>query len=154
SVADRMAKDCLILPDAGVDLTAIDEWADTATTSHRDGLPMMYFQCTKGLAEYRHGRYASATNWMQPYRDSSDPFLNIYANIVRARARCRQAERELTRGELRNAVKIAETKSPPLNTDNLFKNVHWADWILAHALTGEARALISSAAVPEPGQPP
>src|SRR5262249_29964431 len=53
SVADRMAKDCLILPDAGVDLTAIDEWADTATTSHRAGVAMMYFQCTKGLAEYR-----------------------------------------------------------------------------------------------------
>ena len=46
SIADRMAKDCLILPSSGVDLSAAGRMADMAATG---GHP--YFFLCKGLAE-------------------------------------------------------------------------------------------------------
>ena len=58
-----MAKDCMILPASGVDLTIESNWADTAVTVGKNHKYLAYFQGTKGLAEYRQGRLIEAAEW-------------------------------------------------------------------------------------------
>jgi serine/threonine protein kinase/tetratricopeptide (TPR) repeat protein len=65
--ADRMAKDCLILPRAEADLRVPGELAETAVTLGRgDAQSLPYFQCCKALAELRLGHYEGAVASAQP----------------------------------------------------------------------------------------
>src|SRR5271166_5282614 len=59
-IADRMAKDCLILPSSGVDLQAVGELAETAVTVGGQAPWANMFRCCKALAEYRQGHFGSA----------------------------------------------------------------------------------------------
>jgi serine/threonine protein kinase/Flp pilus assembly protein TadD len=68
-IADRMAKDCLILPRPGADLTMPAELAENAVTRGREDLQSLpYFRCCKALAEYRQGHWEAAAGWAQPTR--------------------------------------------------------------------------------------
>jgi tetratricopeptide (TPR) repeat protein len=62
--ADRIAKDCLILPGSGASLATVATMADTAVTEGQHSGDLPYFQFCKGLAQYRQGRFASAADWM------------------------------------------------------------------------------------------
>src|SRR5713101_8044303 len=53
AIAERMAKDCLILPPPAADLETIGKMADTAVAAGPDHKFWHYFQFVKGLAEYR-----------------------------------------------------------------------------------------------------
>src|SRR5262249_41384580 len=62
-VAERIAQDCLLLPDSGADLAFMDELADKAlaTGTGTDGFP--YFQACKAMARYRLGDFCEALDW-------------------------------------------------------------------------------------------
>src|SRR5205814_1851316 len=65
TVAERMAKDCLLLPPPNDQLETIVKMTDRAVAagpSHRNWL---YFEFAKGLVEYRRGNPASAVEWLQ-----------------------------------------------------------------------------------------
>ena len=61
--ADKAAKACLILPSSGADPNAVKQLADIAVTKDQEGRLFSYRQCTKGLLEYRQGRFQSAIEW-------------------------------------------------------------------------------------------
>src|SRR5258708_11437097 len=63
--ADKMAKDCLILQSAGVDLEPVAAMAETAVAAGRREAPYPFFECCKALAEYRQGHYEGAAKWAQ-----------------------------------------------------------------------------------------
>ena len=65
AIADRMAKDCLILHTSGVDLQMVAELAEVAVTEGEKNRFLPYFHCTRGLADYRQGNYPAAITWMQ-----------------------------------------------------------------------------------------
>ncbi len=50
-VAERMAKDCLILPSSGADLDTVSKMADTAVRMGTNHPALTWFQFAKGLAE-------------------------------------------------------------------------------------------------------
>jgi hypothetical protein len=62
-VAERIAQDCLLLPDSGADLVLMDKLADKAVTagSGTDGFP--YFQACKAMSNYRLGHFSDAVAW-------------------------------------------------------------------------------------------
>src|SRR5215470_10277669 len=88
--AERMAIDCLLRPNPGVDLHLADRIADTAVTrgsSQKDRLP--YFQVCKAMSSYRLGRYAEATTWASKSLDGSPAYLGTdpwLMNNARAQA--------------------------------------------------------------------
>ena len=55
-----------------------------------------------------------------------------------------KAERLTASATLAKAVEIAETKLPKLDSGDLGVGWRWLDWIIAHALMREAKALIQS----------
>jgi WD40 repeat protein len=58
--AEQMAKACLILPAAGIDLEAVARLADTAVTKGAGSQYHAWHELAKGLAEYRQGHFVGA----------------------------------------------------------------------------------------------
>ena len=142
NTADRMAKNCLILPDSGVDLSAVSAWADTAVTAGKDSGAFPWFQFCKGLAEYRQGHLAGAVDWTQKAlsRLGDIPERDVEAYMVLAMAQYRSKQAGEAGATLAKGVEIAERKLPKLDSGCLGGG--WIDWIIAHALLKEAKALI------------
>src|SRR5258708_20607174 len=65
NVADRIAKDLLMLPCSGPDLATAAQMAEVAVNAPTDHPDMTWFRFAKGLAEYRQGHFSSAVEWMQ-----------------------------------------------------------------------------------------
>ena len=139
--ADRIAKGCLILPGSGADLATVATMANTAVSEgqHRGALP--YFQLCKGLAEYRQGRFASAADWMATVLTNRLSFLPLdtQAYMVLAMAQHQSQQIEPARASLAKGAEI-EQKLSKLDSGDLGEG--WSDWIIAHALMSEAKALI------------
>jgi tetratricopeptide (TPR) repeat protein len=141
-IAERMTKLCLILPSSGVDLGAVDQMAETAVTVQETNHYLYYFQFAKGFAEHRQGHFSSSVEWIQKMlpKAGAVPFLDAEAHLVLAMAQHRLKHENEAQAALAKAVEIVETKLPRLDSGDIGPS--WTDWIIAHALLGEARGLI------------
>jgi len=143
-VADRMAKDCLIHPAAGVDLARVAALAEFAVTAGKAEAALPFFQLCKALAEFRQGRHASATEWARKAGETSFPHAAAEAYAVLAMAQFRLDQPEAARAALAKGAAIFETQLPKLESGDLGGD--WRDWIIARALLAEARTLINGEA--------
>jgi hypothetical protein len=101
-----------------------------------------WFQFCKGLAEYRQGHFAGAVDWTQKALSHAGdrPKRDVGAYMALAMAQYRSKQADEARTALAKGVEIAETKLPKLESGDLGDD--WLDWIIAHVLMREARALI------------
>jgi hypothetical protein len=147
-IGDRMAKDCSILPASGADQDIVGRLADTAVAAGSSNRFFAYFLCTKGLAEYRRDRFASAADWMGKTLDIGnhrdihqwDDFLYIEAYAVLAMAQQQLNQIEEARSSLAKGTAV-EAELPKLESGDI--GTIWRDWIIAHVLMDEARQLIN-----------
>jgi tetratricopeptide (TPR) repeat protein len=140
NTADRMAKDCLILPSSGADLNAVGALADVAVSKYPS---YSLFQCCKALAEYRQERFSEAVK--RADSSTKDPFsyskAEGYAILSMARFKSGQTNEAFI--ALAECDKVIEEQLPKLSDGNLGQD--WRDWIIAHALQKEAKALVNRA---------
>jgi Flp pilus assembly protein TadD len=145
NTAERTAKDSLILSDSGVDLNAVNALADIAVTAGKDSRDLPWFEFCKALAEYRQGHFAGAVDWAQKALchtgDQHNCDVEAYMVLAMAQYRCNQAE--LASVAFGKGVEIAESKLPKLESHDLGEA--WVDWLIAHALMCEGRALMGGA---------
>jgi tetratricopeptide (TPR) repeat protein len=144
--ADRIAKDCLILPGSGVNLDTVATMADTAVAEgqHSEFFQFFhYFQFCKGLAEYRQGRFASAADWMGTVLTNRGEALDLQteAYMVLAMSRSQSHQVEQARAALAKGTEL-EQELPKLGSGDV--GASWVDWIIAHALMREAKAIIGA----------
>jgi serine/threonine protein kinase len=137
-VADRMAKDCLILPSTGIDLKAVEAMAKVAVRAGPRSWYYSFFVCTEALAQYRLGNYSEAIHWAQAV-DNVDYGMaeaEDYAIIAMAEYRLgntNAAEQALSHfNQVRDKLPQPGTYFGP-----------WQDGIIVHALQKEADELIS-----------
>lgn len=141
-IAQGMVIDCLALPGSGTDLAAVSAWADTAVTD-TSGVDLPSFQLAKGLAEFRNGRFAEATEWMHKalnHSNSRDE-RDLAASAVLAMAQQALDQLQEAHAALARASEI-EARLPKSESGDLGAN--WDGWILGHALLREAQVLIDS----------
>jgi serine/threonine protein kinase/Flp pilus assembly protein TadD len=132
--AERMAKDCLLLPPPTSDLEPISKWADTAVAAGAGHSYWVYFQLVKGLAEYRLGHFAEALKWLQDVvENQSTPAHTVQAYMLWAMAEYQLKKPEEARSILAKGDKLAETDP----------GGPWNDRLIAQMLIREAKALIS-----------
>jgi Flp pilus assembly protein TadD len=151
--AESIAKDCLILPDSGANFDTLSSMADTAVAHYQPGPYFPFAQFCKGLAEYRQGRFVSATDWMRTVLTSSGTFLerDTQAYMVLAMSQCQLHQIDQARASLAKGAEI-EHALPKVESGDIGYN--WMDWIFAHALMREAKAMIGSQpATPEQTSP-
>ncbi|MGC3958497.1 MAG: tetratricopeptide repeat protein [Verrucomicrobiota bacterium] len=142
-VADRMAKDCLILPLPKFDLTPIDRWASLAVAEGKRNAALPFFRVCKAMAEYRQGRFASAVDWAERALESSFPYVVVEGNAVLAMAQHRLGQHEAARAALSKATAVATSDLPKLESREL--NGDWRDWIISHRWVQEAAAVLEAA---------
>jgi len=142
-VADRMAKDCLILPSARVDLKPVAAMAEVAVTKGAGAPTAPFYQCCKALAEYRQGHFEGAVEWAE--RAAKKPFnysqAEAYATLAMSQYQLKQVAN--ARAALAQCDTVVEQHMPKLGRDRL--GYDWRDWIIAHALLDEAHGLIEGA---------
>ena len=141
-IAERMAKDCLILPPAAADLETISKMADTAIAAGPNHEFWDYFQFVKGLAEYRQGHFSSAAEWLQKVvAHESDPYRTVAAYMVLAMAQHQLKQVDDARATLAKGIEMAEAKIATPGSPQ------WNDQMAARLLMREAKELIE-------GRPP
>jgi hypothetical protein len=146
-VAERMAKDCLFIPPPPSELNNIARMVETAVAGGPNHQYWPYFQFVKGLAEYRQGRFASASEWLQPVLGkTSDIYRTVQAHMTLAMAQHQLNQTEQARATLAKGLELAEARFPKLGKTGL--DEQWHDWIIAQVLMREAKALIEG----KPGQ--
>ena len=143
-VADKMAKDCLMLPSAGVDLKSVAALADVAVSRGSNAPAAPYFKFCKALAEYRLGHYQAATNWAGLAIQGPFDYPKANAAAVMAMSQFKLNQLDNARITLAFCNKVIEEKMPKFGQD---LGDDWQDWIMAHALQSEAKGLIA-------GEPP
>lgn len=141
-IADRMAKDCLIHPAAGVDLARVAKLADFSVTTGTNQPAYPFFQFCKALVEYRQGNFAAVATWAKPPSESAYPHVAVEANALLAMAEQQLQQPEAARASLARAVTLFQTRLPKLESGDLGDD--WRDWIIAHALIIEAETLIAT----------
>ncbi len=140
TVAERMAKACMILPPRTNDLQMLSSMADVAVAAGSTSGDWPYYEFVKGLAEYRQGRFGPAIEWLQKVVSAAgDPTRALEAYAVLAMAQYRQGEATAARGTLGSGRAFAEEQLQKYNGPN------WHDRITAEALMREAGALIPQA---------
>jgi tetratricopeptide (TPR) repeat protein len=136
----RAAKCCLLMPEAPIELRRIIDAVDSANTSATDML--QWFPITKGLAEFRLGRYEQAIDWATKGRDANEEQeVKIEAELIIAMANHKLGRNDQAQAALATAGGQIE-KNPPLlgigeNTDGESQG-----WLICHILLREANDLI------------
>ncbi len=137
--AHLISKDCLILPDSGVDLRIVDRMVDVSVAGE---LRWRGFSSTKALAEYRQGRFASAADWAEKTlaHETRPGWVTVQTSATLAMARHQLKQSDLAQAALTSAQDIANKALPKLDSADLGEE--WLDTIISHALLREATGLI------------
>ena len=138
--ADRLAKDCLILPSSGADLDAVAGLAETAVTNGKGQRPYTFFLCTKALADYRQGKFEQVVAGASEILKDPFPYTQAEGRAVLAMALFQLGNAEKARTALAEFESVVQKTVPPPESHDLGSD--WRDWIIAHALLDEARSLI------------
>jgi serine/threonine protein kinase/tetratricopeptide (TPR) repeat protein len=148
-IAERTAKDCLIVSNAMVDLTAVGKLAERAVRNGKEHQYFCWFAGTESLAEFRQSRFESAASWAQKALNATDSkvypkYLNLVAEVlpVLAMAQYNLKHADEARETLRRGNQILETKFPTVDSTGGL----WNDWIIAHVLMKQAEELIQGPA--------
>jgi len=140
--AERIAKDCLILPESGADLDTVARMARTALNSTTNLSDPAWCQLVQGLADYRQGRFAPAADWAEKAlaKPGTNSERDVQAYMVQAMACQRLNLPDKARAALATGKELAETKLPKLEGGDL--GGYWLDWVTAQVLLREASTLI------------
>jgi len=137
-VADRMAKDCLVLPEEGAGLSRFAAMADFAVGCPKVKNP--FFDFSEALAEYRRGRFESAAKWASPHTNDAYLCLRCECLEIAAMSQWQMGLRVEARGTLDEAARIVSSHIPqPEGADLGFD---WRDWIIADTLLQEGASLM------------
>jgi tetratricopeptide (TPR) repeat protein len=140
-IAERTAKDCLILADSGVDLGTVSKLAEVAASAVSRPNSNPFAQFTKGLAEYRQGRFLSAVEWTQKVLTAQGwPPLEAQASLVLAMSQQQLNHAGEAHTALAKGLDIIKRDGPDMESGDLGPS--WSDWLIADALLKEAKELI------------
>jgi tetratricopeptide (TPR) repeat protein len=134
--AEFMAKACLLLPDSTADPNVLGGLVQDPKD--------VYGWFTRGLAEYRRGNFAAATNWTQQAINYAGSYGGNYS-YVEARMVAAMAHHQLTRTNearsmIKEGVKLAEADTKQLTPGDL--GFDWRARLRDQILMKEAKALI------------
>ena len=151
TTAERIAKDCLILPSSGADPHALAKLANLAASGPADEALLPWYQFCKGLHDYRLGNLESAAEWLQASLSRPGDRLDrdMGGQAVLAMVNWGLKRTDPARSALAKAISIADTELPKIQNAKIGV---WLNWIISNALLREARALIEDApsAKPQP----
>jgi serine/threonine protein kinase len=147
-MAERLAKSCLLLPQAPSEVTKILRLVNTAVSAGPSQEHWEYVEFVKGLSEYRQGQFSNAVQWLEPIAREKSPWDRcVQTYMVLAMAQYQLKEIDQARATLATGLKV--NRDLPSLHNGLPES--WHDWIIAGLLVREAKALVAPPAN-QPGQ--
>jgi tetratricopeptide (TPR) repeat protein len=145
-VDERVAQDCLLLPNSGVNLELIDQLADAAVTIGSREASLPYFQACKAMSTYRLGRFREAIEWAEKATKSPTAEHQAKAKALGVSA---MANWQLGRKDAARAA-LAKGDASVLNLsrepDTVDLGESWVAWLMARISLDEATKLIRTEA--------
>ena len=152
-IAERVAQDCLLLPNSGVDSTWIDKLADIAVTRGSGETALPYFQACKAMSNYRLGRFSEAVEWAEKTVNSptAEAPAKGKAFAVLAMARWQLGQEPAARAALADG----DLAAPKFSPEHQDLGDSWVAWLMSRISLDEAAALIQSGSTSgsQPHQP-
>ena len=147
-IAERVAQDCLVLPNSGVDLALVDKMADTAVTRGGGEAALPYFEAAKAMSNYRLGRFNEAIEWAEKAVKSptAEAAAKAKAFAVQAMANWQLGQKSVARAALASGDQAAPRFSPEQDSKDLGES--WIAWLFARISLDEATTLMQSEASP------
>jgi serine/threonine protein kinase len=140
AIAERMAKDCLILPPGANEWEGIDKMVETALAAGPEYKYAAYCQFVKGFAEFRHGRYGSAEEWLQKVVNlPGHQYRKVQSYMLLAMTQQKLGRAEQARATLHEGVEFADAKLSKTGRD---LGDDWTDWVIAQILMREAKGAV------------
>ncbi len=133
-IAERIAQDCLLLPDSGADLALMDKLADKAITAGSSDSALPYFQACKAMASYRLGNSSDAIAWGEKATKSSIDLARAKAYAVLAMTNWQLGQKD----KAREALAVGDALVP--RAEDLGES--WVAWLMARISLDEATGLI------------
>ena len=109
-------------------------------------VPKAETEFVRGLLEYRLGNYSASSQWMLRLQEDLEldedlrEFVLPLSYLVLAMSQHHLGRPDEARQALSKGTELAQAKLPKLDSGDLGPN--WQNWIIAHALLREAKALI------------
>jgi eukaryotic-like serine/threonine-protein kinase len=142
TIAARASRDCLLLPPSAAELESIARMAELALTSPTN---LSWVKFTKGFAEYRQGRFESATRWLREAATlATDPALQFQVEMVLAMVQYEMKQPEAARATLAHGIAFAQANVPERD------GLNWYDRRNGYLLMKEAKALVQEVPSPKP----
>src|SRR6266404_3540803 len=139
-VNERVAQDCLLLPDSGADLVLMDKLADTAIKAGSSDAALPYFQGCKAMSNYRLGHFSEAIAWAEKGAKSSMDFAQAKAHAVLAMAHWQLGQKDDAGRALAKGEALAPGISPESGVQDLGES--WVAWLMARISLDEAAELM------------
>ena len=139
-IAERVADDCLLLPDSGADLQAVDKLADIAVAYTNDANAIPYFQACKALSAYRRGQFSEAVVWAEKSLKTDQAFAQAKGYAILAMAQWQLGQKEKASAMVADGDALAPRISSAQDTVDLGDS--WVAWLLARISLDEAGQLI------------
>jgi hypothetical protein len=144
--ANEIAATCFLAPDAVADLEPALRLADCAATGTEKHPYYRYFLLTRGLGDYRAGRFAGAIEWLKRYSPQVDGEpLEATVLAVTAMAHHRLGQTEEARAALGMAQAILANKMPDPARGRPFRRIWyncWDKWLYCQVLCREAEKVL------------
>jgi tetratricopeptide (TPR) repeat protein len=143
---EGVTKLCMLLPPSDVDLALVEHLADLGLKGRKGDQFLPYSQFAKGLIEFRVGNFTDARDWLQKSIDND--FIGdghsryVQSYMVLAMALHRLNEPEKARAAFAQGDAIRQAKLPAIDSGDLGSGWYWRDWVIAHVLMKEAKALL------------
>jgi serine/threonine protein kinase/Flp pilus assembly protein TadD len=147
-IAERTAKACLLLALAGAEQDAACRLADRAMRMSRRNWVLPWALVTRGLADYRRGRFADAVEAIDSCLSRRPENWNcqLPAHLVRAMALSRLGRPAEARAALKTASELYRTRVA--GPGGPTPGGHWHDRLIGEILLREAEALILDSTFP------
>jgi tetratricopeptide (TPR) repeat protein len=144
---ERTATACSLAPGAVADFGVVETLAQRAVTGTEKHAYYPVFAWSKGLAEYRAGRFAGAVEWLKRFGSKDDASsYDATAFAALAMARHRVGEAEEAKASLVKAKAIVAGKMPDPAKGRPFEQGDWQDWLHAQILIREAEGVLKEKA--------
>lgn len=154
TLAERVSKPCMLMPDAGLDLAPIVELAQVSVGGTEQHPYYRYFLSTRALAHFRCREYQQAYDVAQASisGDGQEHMNPTTGWFLSSMALAKLGRREEAVVAQRNATEaLAKLKWPAWNSGDLGDN-RWHDVVFIHVLQTECDALLQAenADTPQP----
>lgn len=151
-VVERVARTCLLLPDAVADPERVQRLADRVVTGTEKYPNYRYFPLTKAPADCRAGRCAEAAAGLERFRPKAEGCSSdATAFAILALAEHGLSHAAEAHAALASARALIKKRAPapgrPFNSRD-----NWYDWLHAQILYREAEALSQRPEKDRPGQ--